>query len=66
MMTIKWAQAYDDEWFQVYRKNQYFVCCDCGLVHKTKIKIKNNKIYMQGNRDNISTAAIRREMKKKS
>ncbi len=32
-----------------------WMCCDCGLVHSVRIRIKNNKIQFQMARDNFLT-----------
>lgn len=40
----------------------YIKCCDCGLVHKIKIRKFKGKFYMKAIRDNRRTGQARRFM----
>lgn len=47
------------------KKTVYFSCCDCGLVHKLKIKHKNSLI-VHIYRDDKKTERRRKEIKNKN
>ena len=51
MSRSKYEQVHDGEWwlFQEGRSNRRckIACCDCGLVHVFKIRIRKGKIEMQ-------------------
>lgn len=60
----------EGEWIRPVKRGYKFICCDCGLVH---ILDFDHQPYGNGREvifrmfsDNRSTAAIRREMKKRS
>lgn len=40
-----------------------FACCDCGLVHRIDVKIKNKKTQLKFIRDNRRTGQRRRRQK---
>jgi hypothetical protein len=39
-------------------------CCDCGLVHRFRFKVKGKTLTMMAWRDNRATAQIRRNRPK--
>jgi hypothetical protein len=63
-----YEQVYDGQWwaFQDGRSNRRckIACCDCGLVHQFKIRIRGGKIYMQANRLPKETGGRRAAMKR--
>ena len=63
---IKDIKAKDNQWFEVItKKNERtnFSCCDCGLSHRLRAKIKGKKILFSLVRDNPMTERNRRERK---
>jgi hypothetical protein len=59
---VKFAQVFTDEWIP-WRKREYFECCDCSLVHKMEVRIKNGQLEARFYRDNRMTAQRRRALK---
>lgn len=53
------------EWTRPSRKGYRMGCCDCGLVHTMNFKLIKGRIWMQGFRNERSTAALRRGMVKR-
>lgn len=59
------------EWIFPVRRGYRMACCDCGLVHILDFKHVPNprgrgrKIMFRARRDNIATAALRREDRKR-
>jgi len=45
----KFTQRKDNEWF-VVGDNTMLKCCDCGLVHKIKFRVKDNLLWMKAKR----------------
>lgn len=58
-----YIQRRDGEWFDTEREHK-LACCDCGLIHLLKFRVRKGKIQMQATRDNRATAQRRRGMKK--
>lgn len=52
----------DGEWFQVTRRNQEILCCDCGLAHVLEFRIVGNRIQIRGRRHPELTADTRKRM----
>jgi hypothetical protein len=61
---MSYEQVYNDEWFDL-RKTPHISCCDCGLVHEIKVRVRKGKVEVQLNRDNRRTGQIRRWAKAK-
>jgi hypothetical protein len=63
-----YEQVYDGTWwlFHEGRSNRRckIACCDCGLVHEFKIRIRKGKVYMQVNRLPKETGGRRSAMSK--
>jgi hypothetical protein len=59
----KIEQIYDGQWYPA-DEYPYEACCDCGLVHRIKTRIRNGKVEICATRDNRRTAALRRKMKR--
>jgi hypothetical protein len=62
-----YEQVHDGEWwlFRDGRSNRRckIACCDCGLVHAFKIRIRQGRIEMQVNRLPQETGGRRAAMK---
>ena len=65
----KYPEVKAGEWIYPIRHGYKMKCCDCGLVHTLNFKLikrgKRHIILLQGFRDERSTAAVRREQKKR-
>lgn len=53
------------KWIRPKMKLYRFGCCDCGLVHNLQFKIVGKGVEFRAQRNNRSTAALRRKSKKK-
>jgi hypothetical protein len=64
-MMAKYVQRSDGDVIDLGRARQHLIaCCDCGLVHLLKFKIRGgNKLSFQAWRRNRNTAQRRRGMK---
>lgn len=60
IMKDSYEQAWDGEWFDA---PQYIACCDCGLVHKIKLRKIKGRYQMLVWRDNRRTGQRRRRIK---
>ena len=56
----KVVQRYDGEWFDTERFHKFF-CCDSGLAHVARFRVRKGKIEMQVIRDNRATGQRRRK-----
>lgn len=65
----RYPEVKDGEWVYPVRHGYKMKCCDCGLVHVLNFKLvkrgRGHIILISGHRDERSTAAGRREKKKK-
>lgn len=63
MSRSQYEQVVDGEWwlFREGRSNRRckIACCDCGLVHQFKIRIRAGKLYMQATRLPRETGGLR-------
>ena len=63
MSRSRYEQVTDGEWWLFHdgRSNRRckIACCDCGLVHQFKIRIRAGKLYMQANRLPRETGGLR-------
>lgn len=50
----------DGEWFHIPRHGHLIACCDCGLVHLLKSRLRARKIEIQATRKPKNTAGRRR------
>ena len=57
----QYKQRKDNEWF-VIGDNTKLVCCDCGLVHKIKFRVKNNLFWMKAVRLEKETKKWRKQL----
>lgn len=57
---MKYTDKKDGEWSKVIGRKHLLMCCDCGLVHLLKFRIRKGKIEFQGFRDNRATGQARR------
>ena len=53
----------DGEWFVIGDKTR-LVCCDCGLVHKAKFRVKNKRLEMSAIRLIGETKKYRKKLQK--
>lgn len=58
---MSYQQVHDGDWNWMSRKFK-LACCDCGLVHKVKMKTRKGRLWLQIFRDDRATAAMRRRM----
>jgi hypothetical protein len=58
-MKDNYDQIWDGEW-NFLPKEMNLACCDCGLIHKIKIRVKNNEPQIMFLRDNRRTSLRRR------
>jgi hypothetical protein len=63
-MSSRYEQTYSDEWFVIPRSGMDIACCDCGLVHDVRVRIKGTHIEARFERDARKTSALRRKPKK--
>ena len=66
----KHRKSYDHvksgEWVKPHMTGYKMACCDCGLVHTINFRVtKKGRVLFQAFRNNRSTAAVRRERKKR-
>jgi hypothetical protein len=54
----KYDQIYDGEWFDLPGKMD-LACCDCGLVHKFRSRLKDGKIQIRMDRHGPATGGVR-------
>jgi hypothetical protein len=63
----KYEQVHDGEWwlFRDGRSNRRcnIACCDCGLVHEFRIRLRKGRVYMQANRLSRETGGRRAAMR---
>ena len=66
MSRSTYEQVHDGEWwlFQEGRSNRRckIACCDCGLVHVFRIRIRKGRLEMQVNRLPHATGGRRASM----
>lgn len=60
---MKYYQQKDGEWVQP-KDNYRIACCDCGLVHDMQFRVVKGNVQFSATRNNRSTAARRRGIKK--
>lgn len=65
MSKQSYPQTHAGEKVEVKWSTQDFkmACCDCGLVHRMRFRVKGSTLVIQGWRDNRATAQIRRKKK---
>lgn len=50
----------DHEWFRIPRHGHLIACCDCGLVHLFKSRLRGRSVEVKAVRKSALTAARRR------
>ena len=55
--TVKRA---DGEWFRIERKGHIIQCCDCGLVHLVRSRLRGKSIEIAATRLPRNTASARK------
>lgn len=58
-----YRQAKDGDWMHWARKGHLLACCDCGLVHLMKPRVRKGRVEVQAFRMIKNTAARRRGKK---
>lgn len=53
----------DGEWFRIERGGHLFACCDCGLVHKLRSRLRGRSIEVSATRMPQNTGGVRRAMR---
>lgn len=61
--TTKYTQVYDGDTIEVIGRHHKISCCDCGLVHLLKFRMRGSVITFKAFRDNRATAQRRRKRK---
>jgi len=62
-MSQPYTQIYDGQWNAVLRKNNFTMCCDCGLVHVADYRLAGGRqIQERVTRNKRATAAARRRL----
>lgn len=56
---MKYEQVWDGEWEPLY-KDILMACCDCGLTHRIRIRVRKGVPQVQYTRDARRTGQIRR------
>lgn len=56
-------QIEDGKWYRLTACER-LICCDCGLAHDMDLKRIKGKLYARWRRNERSTAAVRRKVKK--
>ena len=64
-MDKKYTQRLDNEWFIIGDKTE-IVCCDCGLVHKIRFRVKDKLLWMKAVRLGGKTKQWRKEIKQQA
>lgn len=59
MSARRYKIRMDREWFHIPRQGHLLGCCDCGLVHLIKARLRNWKIEIQATRMPRHTAGMR-------
>lgn len=69
-MSVKarsgYKQAVDGEWRHWARSGHLVACCDCGLVHLMRPRIRKGRIEVQAFRMPKNTASRRRNTRSKT
>lgn len=63
MTRSKYEQVWDGDEFPVTGPFD-LACCDCNLVHTVRIRVRDGKPYLKLDRNDRSTAALRRHHKR--
>jgi hypothetical protein len=63
MAKVMEAQA--GEWMEIPGRRYKLICCDCGLAHDFEFRVVKGKIRFRAYRNERSTAACRRERRKR-
>lgn len=68
MDSSRYDQVENGQWwlFREGRSNRRckIACCDCGLVHQFRIRMRGDKLYMQANRLPKETGGFRAALKR--
>ena len=69
MRSSRYEQVEDGQWwlFHEGRSNRRckIACCDCGLVHQFRIRMRGGKLYMQANRLPKETGGFRAALQRR-
>jgi hypothetical protein len=59
MKTSDVYQAHDGEWVRLKRRDFNLACCDCGSVHRMRIRVRRGRVEIQCFQDPERTAELR-------
>ena len=62
MKVRKYKQRVDGEWFRLGRYHK-LTCCDCGLTHLFRWRVRKGEVELMAVRDNRATGQLRRHKK---
>jgi len=65
MTKIVYIKRKNGEWITPQRRGHYIACCDCGLVHLFKFRIKDKKIQLCAVYNSTATRDRRKQMKRR-
>jgi hypothetical protein len=60
-----YEQRMDGEWVHWSRKGHLVACCDCGLVHLMRPRVRAGRVEVQATRMPRNTAARRVRIRKR-
>ncbi len=61
----RYPQRMDGEWVHWSRKGHLVACCDCGLVHLFKPRVRNRRVEVSAKRMPKHTGGRRSRLAKK-
>lgn len=64
-MASRYRVRTDGEWFHIPRRGHDITCCDCGLVHMVKSRLRGRHIEIQATRLPRATGGRRAALAKK-
>lgn len=60
--ATEYKQVFDGNTITVIGRHHKIACCDCGLIHLLKFRMKGSTITFKAFRDNRATAQRRRKL----
>ena len=61
-MKTRYQQVWSGQW-ETLPRDWDLACCDCGMVHRIRIRVRRGHPEIQFTNENRKTAAVRRQMK---
>lgn len=59
-MASRYRQVIEGDWEPINRRGYKNACCDCGMVHRRKFRVRKGVLEEQVFVDNRATAGVRR------